>query len=61
MKCPGGLNPNEPISRKPYQPNSLQQRVAGFRDAAVEFVAAAGVGMRGLGQTAEGGVDVRGL
>ena len=30
-------------------------------DAAVEFVAAAGVGMGGLGQTAEGGVDVRGL
>lgn len=39
----------------------LQQRVARFRDAAILRVAASGVGMRRLGQFAEGGVDLRRL
>ena len=37
----------------------LEQRVARLRDATVMFVAAAGVGMRGLGRSPEGGIDLR--
>jgi len=35
----------------------LEQRVAHLCDAAVELVAAAGAGMRALGQPPEGGID----
>ena len=38
-----------------------EQRVARVRDATVMLVAAASVGMRGLGQPPEGGVDLRRL
>jgi hypothetical protein len=39
----------------------LDQRVARLRDAMVMFVAAASVGMRGLSQPPEGGIDLRRL